>query len=87
MASSGTTGHLQIPQDTSFSRKERTMTIHVSRQPEPLLDLSFTERHPALAVILTLLGLVILGVTMGEGLGRVIAQLLDLALSQVGAQG
>ncbi|MFA6299814.1 MAG: hypothetical protein WC642_11645 [Nocardioides sp.] len=63
------------------------MTIHVSRQPEPLLDLSFTERHPALAVILTLLGLVILGVTMGEGLGRVIAQLLDLALSQVGAQG
>ncbi|MDO9494330.1 MAG: hypothetical protein Q7J48_01385 [Nocardioides sp.] len=61
------------------------MTTDVSGQAEPRLDLPFTERHPALAVILTLLGLIVLGVTTGEGLGRLIAQLLGFALSQVGA--
>lgn len=59
---------------------------HQSRQTRSPLGLTFSERHPAVAWTLTLLGLVVLGVTTGGALGRLAVQLLGFALAQVGAE-
>lgn len=48
------------------------------------LSLTFAERHHVLAVLGALLVLVIVGVVSGGLLGRVLAQLVDLALDLVG---
>lgn len=53
------------------------------RQEQSLLEFPFTERHPGFAVILTLFGLIVLGVTTGGALGRLAAELIKLALAQV----
>jgi hypothetical protein len=48
-----------------------------------ILKQPFTERHPGLALTLTLLGLIVLGVTTGGALGQLAADLIKLALSRV----
>lgn len=55
-----------------------------SRQTRGLLEFSFTERHPALALALTLLWLIVLGVTTGCALGALAAQLVGFALAELG---